>query len=502
MRRPAVLALLASAAVLAPAAPALAHPGVALDPASPLDVTVSSTDNVEHLGRFPEHAGTAGGAPSADGTTFLLTDPRGVHAYDTTDAAKPVLLDSVALYQTTTGAALAQEDPDTDGTILLVDAATTPAAVSSRLQVVDVSDPRDLKVVSSLPVVDHTWTCVTGVVDAATGATRGCAFAYGRTGHIVDLRDPAAPVLLPQTWRAAVGYGNRTNAPYTHDLTEVRPGLVMTAGASAVVMDTTDPTKPVYLTVIGQRDRFSSLGYHSVEWAREGRDRFVVLGTEIAPPALPQLPAAAGNTAGSDCQGEAAVIETWDASGFLTAWEAYQLGRDPAVFHGELFRKVDSYDASGRGLFLDGKAPGSELYCAHWMETHPQFKNGGLLAVAYYNRGTRFVQVGRDGVMTEVGWITPAESYTGSPQWVTDEIVYVMDYRRGLEVVRLVPDATATKVKKTKKDSVNEQSAFAVPAGSGPGPEQLAWAALALLGLGLVKAERAVRRREWALATA
>jgi hypothetical protein len=115
-----------AAALLAPASPALAHPTSPLDPTLPTDLTFASTDNVEYLGRFPEHTGTAGGARSADGKRFYLTDPRGVYVYDTTTPAEPELLGSIRLFQTTTGAALAQEDPDTDDRILLVDAATTP----------------------------------------------------------------------------------------------------------------------------------------------------------------------------------------------------------------------------------------------------------------------------------------------------------------------------------------------------------------------------------------
>jgi hypothetical protein len=501
MRRSALTAALASAVVLAPAAPALAHPTIGLHPTLPFDVTFASTDNVEHLGRFPEHFGTAGGYPSEDGKTFYLTDPRGVYTYDTSKPEDPKLLSSVPLYQTTTGAALAQEDPDTNGKILLVDAATTPAATRSLLQIVDVSNPKALKVLSSVAVTDHTWTCVTGLDDK--NEQNGCAYAYGRTGHIVDLTDPSKPELLKETWRKAVGYGERTNSPYTHDLTEIRPGLVMTAGASSVVMDTTNPMAPVKLTEIGDAKRFSSLGYHSVEWAREGRDKFVVFGTEIAPGAAPGLP---GNTAGSDCKGDDSVIETWDASPFLAAMAVYEAdpadgGGNPKVFAGEMFVKKDSYDASGRGLFLDGKAAASQLYCAHWMEQHPQFSDGGLLAVAYYNRGTRFVEVAGDGTMKEVGWLTPVEGYTGSAQWISDEIVYAMDYRRGLEILRLKP-AKATGVVANEQDSIAAASTFELPAGPGLGGEQLAWAALALLAALLWRVERVVRRREGALATA
>ncbi len=500
MRRSALTAALAGAVVLLPAAPALAHPTVSLDPTLPFDVTYSSTDNVEYLGRFPEHVGTASGRPSEDGALFYLTDPRGVYVYDTTDPADPQRRGSVALYQTTTGAALAQEDVDTNGEILLVDAATTPAATSSRLQIVDVSDPDDVTVLSSVAVTDHTWTCVSGV--DAEGEQNTCAFAYGRTGHIVDLRDPAAPVLLPQTWRAAVDYGDRSNSPYTHDLTEIRPGLVMSAGVSAVVMDTSDPAAPVKLAELGadDRDRFSSLGYHSVEWARGGKDRFVVLGTEIAPPPVAGLPPATQNTAGSDCEGENSVIETWDARGFLDAMETYERTGDVGAFDGEMFTRVDTFDATGRGLFLDGQALGSQLYCAHWMDLQPDFKNGGLMAVAYYNRGTRFVEVDKQGVMSEVGWITPAEGYTGSPQWISDDVVYLMDYRRGLEVVRLTGQK-ATRVVREDDDLIAAGSSIELPGFPLGGPT-LAFGALALLGLALVRVERVVRRRDGGLATA
>jgi hypothetical protein len=433
MRRFALAVL--TVALVAPAAPAFAHPGVELAPTLPTDVTFSSTDNVEYLGRFPEHSGTAGGAPSEDGSLFYLTDPRGVYVYDTTDPASPALRGSLPLFQTGLGAALSQEDPDTNGEILLVDAATTPAG-PARLQVVDVSDPDNLSVLSTVPVTDHTWSCVSGT--DASGEANSCAYAYGRSGHIVDLTDPTAATLLDVTWRAAVGYGDRGNRPYTHDLTEIRPGVVMSAGSTAILMGTQDPTAPVRLTAIEQPDRFSSLGYHSVEWANGGRDPFLVLGTEIAP-------SGATNLAGSDCEGENSVIETWAASSVVKALDIYERSGNVNAFKKAKFTRIDAFDAGGRGLFLDGQSPAHVLYCAHWMELHPEFDGGGLMAVSYYDRGTRFVDVQPDGTMVEIGWITPAEGYSGSVQWVSDDVAYIMDYRRGMEVVRL-GDAPATRV--------------------------------------------------------
>ena len=481
------LAALTVVMVVALALPAAAHPTIALDPTLPTDLSYSATDNVEYLGRFPEHAGTAGGILSPDGDVFFLTDPRGVFAYDVTTPESPQRLGFVPVFQQTTGVALAQEDPSTNGEILLVDGATTPVG-SAALQVVDVSDPANLTILASVPVTDHTWTCITGT--DATGEQNSCAYAYGRTGHIVDLTDPAEAKLLDSTWRKAVGYGDRSNDPYTHDLTEIRPGLVMSAGSTAILMDTSDPTAPVRLTAIDQPDRFSSLGYHSVEWGRSGKARFLVAGTEIAPST------GVADLAGTDCEGENSVIETWDARAVLDGLDDYEDGVPAAkAFDQRTFTKAGTYDAGGRGIFLDGQAPGHVLYCAHWMELHPDFtKKGGRMAVSYYDRGTRFVDVDKKGAMTEVGWITPAEGYSGSPQWISDDVVYIMDYRRGMEVVRLT-DLPATGVKKHKEDRLAAASVFAAPHSEG-GVERTLYAAAALFGLVMLHLDMRRRRRQ------
>ena len=482
------LATLTAAMLLGAAVPAFAHPGVALDPTLPTDLTFEATDNVDYLGRFPEHTGNAGGLLSGDGRLFYLTDPRGVYVYDVTKPELPKRLGSLAVYQQTTGVALAQEDPDTNGKILLVDGATSPVSTSASLHVVDVSNPTSLKVLDTVAVTDHTWTCVSGTDD--TGAENSCAYAYGRSGHIVDLTNPADATLLSNTWRQAVGYGNKGNSPYTHDLTEIRPGLVMSAGSTAILMDTRNPVAPVKLSAIAQPGRFNSLGYHSIEWAKGGRDPYLVMGTEIAPTPVPGLPNQTENTAGSDCEGNNSVIETWDARQIVAGMEAYEAGATvEEAFGSAAFTKIDAFDAGGRGIFLQGQAPAHQLYCAHWMELHPQFDGGGKVAVSYYDRGTRFLNVdGETGKMSEVGWIVPADGYSGSAQWVSDEVVYIMDYRRGMEVVSLEQDEKTKKVKKARGVKRNQSDAIAASStlsgSQAPVSEQaVAYGLLAVLAL-------------------
>ena len=489
MRR-SVLAVLTAALLVAVAAPAGANPTEPVAPTLPTDLTHAKTSNVEYLGRFPEHVGTAGGLLGPDGKTFYITDPRGVYTYDVTNPASPTLLDSVAVYQHTsgTGAALAQEDPDTDGKTLIVDGSPTPNGTNA-LTVVDVSNPRDIKVAGSLAgTTDHTWECVSAT-DAVTGVVNGCAYAYGRTGGIIDLTTPTAPKKLATTWRSKVGL----TSGYTHDINEIRPGLAISAGATNILMDTSNPASPVKLASIAQPGRFPALGYHSAEWAQGGKDPFLILGTEITPGPVEN----GGMGAGSDCEGANSVIETWDASQIVAALDAYALG-EPAstAFAGKSFVKADTFDAGGRGIFLTGNAPANQLYCAHWFEPAPNFNAGGLVAVGYYDRGTRFVKVGPDGKMSEVGWMVPAEGHAGSAQWINNEIVYVMDYRRGLEILRLKP---------TPATGVVEEEPAAIAVGSHFVPdsalrvERLTTAGLGLLGLGVAGGrlrQRRLRRSE------
>lgn len=453
-----VLAPLAAALLLGSAVPATAEPTRALEPTLPADLTHAKTSNIDYLGRFPEHTGTAGGLLGDDGKRFYITDPRGVYVYDTTNPASPDLLGSLPLYQhaTGTGAALAQEDPDTNGKILLVDGSATPNG-SVVLNVVDVSNPASMRVLDTVATTDHTWTCVSGT--DATGAANSCAFAYGRSGAIIDLTNPADAKLSSGNWKTQAQYTG-----YVHDLTEVRAGLVMASGGQGVLLDTRNPRTVKKLALLGENARFSSLGYHSIEWANGGTDPYVIGGTEITPAPFN------GAGAGSDCEGPNAVVETWDAREIVAGLDAYY-GPDqvPAsiAFKNRAFRKIDAFDAGSRGVFVQGQSPGNVLYCAHWMELNPDFDGQGLVAISYYDRGTRFVKVGADGKMTEVGWMTAAEGYSGSVQWISRDIAYVMDYRRGMEVLR-IRNTPATGVQSSSPDAIAVGSGFVPPSALTP----------------------------------
>jgi hypothetical protein len=394
----AVLALVLCLAI-SPAG-ALAGPG----PAS------FSSDNVTWVTARPQHTGSAGAR--LVGKYFYVTDPRGVWIYDVSDPANPVLTGQVVAPRASD---IGQEDPDTNGKILLIDAIDTRTpGTATKLLVVDVTNKTAPKIVGALASTDHTWTCVLD-----------CTYAYGRTGSIIDLRDPANPKVAGN-WRVATGVpSSNAGASYTHDFTEVSPGLLMSAGHTSYYLDArANPLKPTILTKI--TSKFSTLGYHSALWPRAGKDNLLLMGTEIG---------------SSNCQTAEAMLATYDASQVVAA-DDYVAANPTEPRPVANFTKLSEWRVSGTGNYVDGNAPTAQNYCGHWFEAHPDWSNGGLVTMAWYEWGTRFLKVDAAGAITQVGWYQPVAGRTASAYWVSKDTVYVLDYQRGLEVLRFTAPAS------------------------------------------------------------
>ena len=386
------------------------------------------SDNVEWLGVIPTHTGTAGGKLVGD--FYYVADPRGVYIYDVSTPEAPKLTGSLAAAQSTTHAVLAQEEPDTNGEIMLVNAIdrhgleevphTHQAPPSGGwLLVIDVSNKTAPRVVGRSRVYDHTWACILD-----------CSYAIGRTGPIIDLTDPTNPRQVAN-WREHV-----KNPGYMHHFVEVAPGRVIGAGQPSLYLDLRNPVRPVELARINPG--FHSLGYHGASWPNGATDPLLLMGAEVAPPGPTNL-------AGSDCTDPRVhAVATYDATDVIKVDEK-QFGptgtRGTSAGHAKqremaTFQKLEEWRVSGRGVYADGRAPAHTLYCGHWFDPHPDWDAGGLLALSHYDWGTRFLDVAADGSMEEVGWFTPVQGYSGAAKWITDEIVYVHDYRRGLEILR------------------------------------------------------------------
>ncbi|HVE99453.1 MAG TPA: hypothetical protein VNA12_09765 [Mycobacteriales bacterium] len=366
--------LLAALALAAVGSPAVGAPRAAVPgPPAPGPGYVA-TDNVSWLGNIAINTDSAGAR--IVGKHLYITEDRGLTIYDISDPELPSLLSFLPVPQKPY---YTEEDVDTNGKVLLIGGYGT-------LNVIDVRNPKAPKVTFQLAGADdHTISCVLD-----------CQYAYGNSGLIVDLTDPEGPEVKGD-------WAKGTRAPEGgHDVTEVAPGLVVTSSNPVLYLDARkNPLRPaVIATGALPDDRYM----HGNLWPRGGKDRWLIAGSESR-----------GN-----CTPDAGGLMTFDTRG----WERTRK-----------FRLVDDFRL-GTGLPTDGNSP-YDQYCAHWFSAHPRWRDGGLLAMGWYEHGTRFFDVARkDGTITELGWFAPVGGSTSAAYWVTDEIVYAVDYQRGIDILR------------------------------------------------------------------
>ncbi|HVE99555.1 MAG TPA: hypothetical protein VNA12_10305 [Mycobacteriales bacterium] len=343
------------------------------------------TSNVEYLGTVPLDGDTAGARLL--GKTFYVLTAKGLTIYDVTNPLIPVPLGATVLPHTPNQE---REDVDTNGKILIAG-----QSYLGILYVVDVSNPRLPVLLSRLSgAADHTNSCILD-----------CTYVYGSEGTITDLRDPKNPKVVGDT-----GING-------HDVTEIQPGLVMTASNPIFYLDARrNPARP---TRIGGGSLGDDGNYynHGVEWPRGGADRFVLAGTE-----------------NSFCSNEKlGSFQVLDASSFAKTRRLKHV----STFYLE------------QGLQTEGKSPINE-YCGHWFKPRPDFRNGGIVAMAWYGFGVRFLEVTPKGDIVEKGYFVPLPGHSSSAYWMNDEIVYALDYTaRGFDILRFDGNAPA------ERDPVN-----------------------------------------------
>lgn len=344
---------------------------------------VTSKD-VEFVANFAEHTDSAG-ARLHEGF-FYVTTERDLVIYDVSKPETPKKVGSMSYGPTAfTNYYFPEEDPDTNGEILIT-------SEEGAIEVIDVRDKTAPKFLAKLAGdAQHTISCVLD-----------CTWAYGSEGSIVDLRDPANPKL-------AGDWNKLFPTDSEHDVTEVAPGIVLTSSQPQQLLDAReDPAHPTRLATVANADkRFN----HANLWPNLMQDDIVLVGGESVGPACDQAASAA--------------FQTYDA----TNWE--QTGT---------FDLLDEFRLD-TGLLVDGRMVDS-TYCVHWFTTHPTYRNGGLVTIAWYEHGTRFLRVAPGGEITEVGHFLPLGTSASAAYWITDRIVYVTDYNRGLDVLRFTGEIT------------------------------------------------------------
>ena len=387
-----------------------------------------ASDNVTFRKNIREAADGVGAR--VVGNKLYVTTTKDLQIYDITDPVNPVRQGL-----TTVDVEFENEQVPTDGKILGISAQTssvttqaTPCvadfeAIRGCLLLFDVRDATAPKLVQSIKSAgDHTSTCLT-----VAGQT--CAFMYGSSGSITDIRtalDPKAPAITESkthNWLEGLGpqleaQGWKGTPPRrTHHQTEVRPGVLLTASVPQMLIsineaDGGSPEAPkllAYASHLAAPDnptRFT----HSVEWPQAGGSKIMLSG------------------------GETNFEPTCGENNGAFSTFTVQSGNSTSP----VFTYADQYKLK-EGTYADGNTPagGYKLGCSvHWFQQHPTFKDGGLVALSAYESGTRFLDIGSDGAITEKGFFLPVDSSASAPHWAPDgKTLYVIDYLRGIDVL-------------------------------------------------------------------
>jgi hypothetical protein len=365
--------------------------------------------SVDYVTTIEEDAGTALDAVLY-GDNLFVTSWRSFSIYDLSDPLEPQRLSTTPL-----GAAVYNEQPQTNGQILLVSRdlrylppapGIPPGAGGGALEIYDVrnkEEPAHLATYESV-VRDHLWACVLD-----------CSYAYSASGTILDLGDPSTPTVVGNWSQRAPYRPNRF-----HHIAEVAPGIVMTGSLPMHVLDARkDPTSPVPVASTEPRTTVPGAGVlmpetvpARVSWpgATSGRLALVTMESPFSGPC---------NERSGDFQ--TFVTTGWRGSG--------------------TFQAADRYQIDTNGVFVDGRPPHNALGCsAYGQDAHPGFGNkGGAVAVTFFEHGARVLEVDRQGRISERGGFLPLGGNSAQPRWITDDLLYVIDMHRGIDILRMSP---------------------------------------------------------------
>jgi len=370
-----------------------------------------SSDNLELVTRLKTTGDGVGGRIVGD--HLYVTSTKSLEIYDIkSDPENPALVNV-----TTLDVEFENEEVPTNGKLLGISgeisacrditaglADPTAIVAGGCLNLYDVSDqtnPVFLKSVAGAG--DHTQSCV-----------YDCQYFYGSSGTIVDARDPADAKTIGN-WKD--GIGEEAFKTGCHHVREIQPGVVL-ASCQPTMLFSVRPQdggsllQPVVLVTGSNEDeRF----IHSSRWPRQGHDKFMLSGGETN--FQPQ------------CDDTVGAFMVWDASSARDGVGGF--------VKGAAFKLLSEVRPSG-GQYLDGRAPNNGLGCsAHWFNEHPEFRDGGAVALAEYENGTRLLQITPEGKIVEQGFFLPLAGSTSAPHFHPNgKVIYAVDYTRGVDVLR------------------------------------------------------------------
>jgi hypothetical protein len=357
---------------------------------------------IEYVRTIPFDAGTGIDAV-LHRKVLYTTSWRSFSIYDVSQPLNPQLLS-----QTPTPAQLINENPQTNGKILLL----SNDNINRTLDIYDVSNKSAPAKIASYadPLRNHIWECVLD-----------CEYAYGATGTILDLSKPADPLMVGDWTEAAkrpIGF---------HSMEEVAPGLVLTGSNPILLLDArTDPANPTLLAEIEPKTTNPPRPYvviggaptslpARVAWPSETESRYVLVSMETP--------------FSGECADHSGSFLTYDGKGW-----------DDPEFPG--FTLAGEYRITDNGTPNEGSAPVNFFGCTSYgLDVNPSYEANGLTGTTWFEHGTRVLRVGDDGDLTEVAGFVGHSGNAVRPVWRNDEVLYVIDFYRGIDVLYVNDEA-------------------------------------------------------------
>lgn len=387
--------------------------------AEPSTLPISS-NNVEFLANIPFRGAGLGGAtggrfrkyetPLGPRYYFYVTGAQGLVVIDATVPRVPLVVGMLPLPH------FENEDVDFGGNTLLISADGT---AGSALFVVDISVPTTPRLRGAYKFTSNPgkWGSLGGPGHIAN-CIADCRYAYvtgsgGGWVAIVDIGDPAqlvsAPVLVG-AFRSPIASGS------VHDVNVDPQGTVWLTGADGlsayrVSGPGASPTSPV----------------HIASFATTSAQNTFILHNSLRPNKID----------GSAGEYVFVTEENWlhpnNSCSGAGRFEVYRYSAS-SISH------VSNYSLTpASGLYTNGAGPLGLLCSAHWFDYRA---DRNMIAIGWYMQGVRFLDVSDPASVQQIGyWLAPDTTASAAYFHPQDRsIVYVADYSRGVDILRVCPE--------------------------------------------------------------
>lgn len=382
-----------------------------LPAAAPADIKPGGimSSNVTWVATIPLDSPGIGGRVVDLGTQkrFYVTGVKGLSIYDVTNPGLPLLLGAIAIPHWENEDVVVSDDGNR--VIISTD-------IFGPTYVLDTTIPAAPLVAQVLGIGSHTVTCV----DSA------CDWIYSSEGDIYDLRNLSAPRFLltsvGQGWEAKAESQIGAQLQQTgHDLNQDDAGYVITDTMPRLMLDVSNPEFPV----VEAKSAASVGGGIAYQHNNIRPDASAWTPRNTSTPYQPGETLNPGEILYAN--GETNFTRTCNNStnGPFATWSLKNWDQ------GQEIKLIDVFRPTG-GTYLNGNPAVNVMGCSgHWFTVR-----NGLVAAGWYDHGTRFLDVDATGQITEVGFFQPVVGEASAAHWVDDEYVYVVDYARGIDILR------------------------------------------------------------------